>query len=71
MHDPSKIAQQINTIDTFHEMSDSNVKWELEHRKCTSIEAQLRNMSPLQRITIKDRLTTVGKTNYQRYFSKY
>ena len=64
------IANAINKVDTFYEFSDSNVRWEIEHRQVEKIRTFLTNNKNLIS-NIKMLLNNIGKVNFERYFSGY
>jgi hypothetical protein len=68
IQDLSLILNAINTLDTFFEYSDSNVKWELENRKLENIKTFLR-VNENTREEIKKGLNNIGKINYARYLN--
>lgn len=62
------LANKINAFDTFYEMSDSNLKWELGKRQEESIKAELNLLSDNEIRNLQSELGASGKANYQRYF---
>lgn len=67
---PQQIATRVNKLIPYYEFSDSNPMWALENEKHKTIARLLKGSTAEEVKEITKNLSTHGKLNYNRYFSK-